>query len=528
VPQGSTPVQALNLVMAQGDFPDIIGGMGYNEETKKLMADLAAQGKILALDKYFNDAKNFPVFTQADKSYLRAYLYQGKQMAVPGYGWVINADDPWWNYGAYTWIQRYDILQKYGIPKTPAELYAAMQKVKADKVADLDGNPTIPFGWQPDVMGGILGFCTTANGSGWEVDAQKRLMPQWASQEFYNNLKFLNTLWREGMMNPGAFMIDVSKFQEDLSSYKYAFDIGSTWNISLGRDSVIRAGVDKLGKDDPKMKKAIAMQYVMMLNPVQDNPGRLTNDQVGMTFISAKNPNPDASMKLIHWMISDEGLISAFMGAGQKDVNWEYVSGPQYWQLKKEFWGPGGNQDTSKVPAGGWISATDAAKTPPMFLPVVMYLSSPSYSSYTEKLLYSRLANEVGKYGFFEGMSAGEPTVNEWGKNFCSQVQKLSVSIPSYQQVLAEIPPLEASAMATATQRESETLAKIVTAASAADFDSQYKAWIGTMTGITNWKPIYEARQKRWTDWLSANKFDDRPNLKNVTPVAEWKAVMGW
>jgi len=528
-PSGSTPVQALNLIMAQGEFPDVMIGF-YGDEGKKLLVDLAKQGKTAALDKYFSDPKNYPVFAEADKDYLRAYLYQGKIFALPGYGWIMKKSDPWWNYGAYTWIQRLDVYEKFGAPKTLTELYAQMQKIKADKtITDLEGKPTIPFGWQPDIMGGIQGFATTAQGAGWEVDAQKRLMPQWAAQEYYNNLKYLNMLWREGMMSQGAFTLDVNKFQEDLSAARYAFDIGSTWNVSLMRDSVVRNKVDKLGKDNPETKAAIARQHIMLLNPVQDNPGRITNDQVGMTFMSAKNPNLDGTMKMYNFILSDEGLITQFFGAGYKDVHWKFMPDPQHWQLlpAAEVKNPAHNQDAQDW-AGGWRDAEKSKTNPPLVLPVVQYGSSPSYSSYTEKYIYARLAMEQEAYGFKAGLKPGEPTINEWGLNFATQVAKIAKPIPSYQQVIAEIPALENSAMTTATQRLREGLAKVVSAASEAEFETEYKTLMTFLVGVTNWKPIYEARQKRWVDWMAENKFDDRPSLATVTPVAAWKTVMGW
>ncbi len=41
-------------------------------------------------------------------------------------------------------------------------------------------------------------------GAGWEVDGEKRLMPPWASEELYHQLKFFNMLWRDGLMSPGV------------------------------------------------------------------------------------------------------------------------------------------------------------------------------------------------------------------------------------------------------------------------------------------------------------------------------------
>lgn len=39
---------------------------------------------------------------------------------------------------------------------------------------------------------------------------------------------------------------------------------------------------------------------------------------------------------------------------------------------------------------------------------------------------------------------------------------------------------------------------------------------------------IYGAKHDRWVEWITANGFDDRDSLLTVTPLPEWKEVMGW
>ena len=82
--------------------------------------------------------------------------------------------------------------------------------------------------------------------------------------------------------------------------------------------------------------------------------------------------------------------------------------------------------------------------------------------------------------------------------------------------------------MGTAQQRYSEGIAKVLTAQTVEGFRSEYAKFIDSLIGVANWKSIYEAKSKRWIDWMTGNKFDDRPQMVGCTPVAKWKAVMGW
>lgn len=533
LPEGSTSyIQSLNLLQAEGKFPDIITNMWvYTDESKKHLAEMAAAGKILALDQYFNDPKNLPLYAQADKEYLRAYLYNGKIYALPAWAWKMKKDAPYW--GNPMGNIRLDILEKYGTPTTTNELYELCKKVKNDQVLDYSGSVTIPFAIQSGGLGNVNSFMQMMNGAGWEVDAQKRLMPYWAAQEYYESAKFLNKLWREGMMNPGAFTQDINKYQEDLMAAKYAVTIGDSWNVSLMRDSVITSLADKLGKDHPDVKKAVSYQYVMLVPPVKDDPGKIIFGQAGMTFISAQNPNVLASLKMLHWYMTDEGLISAILDAGIKDVDWVFVDKPQYWQFVTDADKPVADRQqytklTDAQKSGGWRNAKDAETNPPKILPAIAYAGNPPYSSYYEPILYSVIQKSYVPYGMKAGVNPGEPTVLEWGLQYTTEYGKLATATPSYLQMITDIPAMESSAMATATQRITEGLAKVLTASTEAAFQTEWNSFINSLISVTNWKPIYEARQTRWQDWLKANGFDDRSTLKTVTPVAEWKKVMGW
>ena len=57
------------------------------------MAELAAAGKLLPLDKYLNDPENYPIFAEADMQELLKFRVNGVLYGILGFGWRIRRDD---------------------------------------------------------------------------------------------------------------------------------------------------------------------------------------------------------------------------------------------------------------------------------------------------------------------------------------------------------------------------------------------------------------------------------------------------
>ena len=96
MPEGSTAIQSLNLLMAEGKFPCAVNlsGSGGMEGVaiKTLIESLIEQGKIQSVDRYFNDPE-LEMLYNADRDYLKAYTFNGEIYAFPGYTWKINKAD---------------------------------------------------------------------------------------------------------------------------------------------------------------------------------------------------------------------------------------------------------------------------------------------------------------------------------------------------------------------------------------------------------------------------------------------------
>ncbi len=146
--EGSGNLEALRALVASGDVPDVIARVGFNAESVRLLTDLAKDGRLHALDKYFDDPENYPVFASADKGHLRAYRLEGTLYAVPSWVWRIRADDPFSSHPH--WMMRLDAYEKYGYATTYDELHELLMNLKNDDFTTLDGSPRIPFGLMTD------------------------------------------------------------------------------------------------------------------------------------------------------------------------------------------------------------------------------------------------------------------------------------------------------------------------------------------------------------------------------------------
>ena len=518
IPQGSTPGQALNLIIAQGKLPDLFGNFG-GAEAVNYMADLAENGQIMPLTKYFEDPANYPILAEADRAYLRSYMYDGEIYSFPGYGWPRDGKSA--SYGQ-AWAIRVDVLEKYGEPTTMQEVLEVARKIKQDGITDANGQTGYPFAIHtyPENQGGsaVGGILSSTFGSGWKVDAKKRRVPTWASEEYKTALQWVNTMWREGLMSPGQWVNDQETLGEHYNVSRYGIVYGPSW-VNAQFQNTLRSLIDE-GKetaDSPSYQARLPYRMVNLATPNTDNPGPIYPGTAPYGFLSADAPNPDGIMQLLEWYHSDEGCISSHFNAGLLGIDWEWVEGEEYiWQTIGEA--PGTQERGGDHETGAWADAAKCRENPPRLPPVVHYLSTPSYQMFYGLAWYNYqdTINEE-KYGY-----------RFWDQDYIDEMADRTQPVPSYSQVVVETPPQEKAAFNTVQQRIREGVVEVAQAASAQEFESKYQRFVETLIAVTNWKPIHEAEQQRWLAWMEENGIDDRARLGSSTPIPEWRDVMGW
>ena len=516
VPTGQTADQALQLLIAQDEFPDLMWNMSFTT-----MADLAVGGRLLPLDKYFRDSVNYPLIASACQSYMSKYKVNGQIYGLPGWEWAVKCEDVSVD---ILWYIRKDLYDQYGYPETTDELLELLRAVKASGLTDLNGDPVIPFQWRSAWSPVNSRVIYQLKGAGWEVDPEKRLMPEWASVQTYEAFKFLNLLWNEELLGRGQFVMDTAGFQDLLKTASFAVATGEPWYASLMGDVTIPGFVDRYGLDAPETQAAIDSQFIMMVNPIKDAPGRIVNKQPNPSLLSADIPNPDGVMDFIQWHMTDEGRISNMFAAGYLGTHWDFVDGPEIWRMKTELQGSHPHDTRQIANSQDSVEITRQVGRPPLVTPHGHWFGTPNYASWQQRLNYYSL-QAMRENGVLVGERPGDPTVPSWSTAFTIPLADVVSPIPSYAQLTVALPPREASAMATGMERFDAALAGLVTSS---DFEADYDAFLASMIDITDWQPIFEERQQRWEQWMSDNNVDDRETLITVTPRPEWAAVMGW
>ena len=520
VPKGQSWSQALASYIGANGLPDVIMGAPGGPETTAVFLDFIKNNKLADLTKYFNDAKNYPLFSSSDKDYLRAYMVNGKVMALPGGGWKMKKDDPYT--GGPNWIIRYDLMKKYGAPKTIPELTAFLKAVKNDPSAvDLDGKPVAPlmFGTVTDWPGGYSAILEQAFGAGWNITKSGKLMPTWASEEFGKGLSYLNQLYRDGLLDSRSLSNDGPWLDAFLRRGSVAIGTGGA-SVARYRGETLVAGVKEIGnKDDERAKKLINMQPVMLVPPVADNPGRLTSYIAGSVFFSKDTPNLDKVMKFAEFLCTGEGMIMFMAGAGFLNEGWEWVdypTGPIYWQNKNKE--PGNRDLNVTFPWGSTINALGN-------------ITGPSGSSYYEWMYYNKfvLVQRLGQFGVKLGGHANDDaTALEWSKEYAGAINPLTKPIPSWLQFQYNAPTAETTAFVTAQQRLNEWMPKVLLSNTASAFIDNYGKMMDALVNAAVWKDIYANRQKEYESWLKANKFDDRKGMPFNTPTRWWNDKLGY
>ena len=329
-----------------------------------------------------------------------------------------------------------------------------------------------------------------------------RYGPFWASQEVHDALQYVNTLWTEGMMDPGFFTMKYEEYREKLFTASHG----------VGAGFVNLSGT--------------------ILNPIREpngKKGRVLGQRAGIVLVSADCPNVDAVMRMVDYLISREGQMSHVVDMGLYGEDWEWADPPYYWK-KKGVTDPKLYQQDEE---GNWrmwkmfayVNAEKAEENPPKALPALMYITAPAQSCYFDWAYSNFFDTRADSTGTVSGKpeQMGFTSIIQYGPWIKGMLDIVS-SIPSYELFTRDLAPNEQSAIVTAEQRWKEGLARVVIAD---NFEQAYGSFLNSMVKTANWKPIYEKLQNQWEAWLGVN-VDDREHLGTITWRPEWKEAMGW
>lgn len=569
---GITRIQGINIMLSEGNLPDVVNVGPYDVAAQKMIVDMAKFGKSMAVDKYYNDPENYPNLYKIGqrKDSIMGLLWNGKMYALPAYYTALNTSP---SYNGIEWWIRWDALKGYKgntlenqawVPKTLNDVYTFAKYADGLGLVDHEGRPSYAFGIsfyrnQPNEWSRVI---KTLQGAGWEVDDQMRLLPYWASEEMYDALAWVNMMHREGLMHPNWDMLDGQTNMEHRSTAMPLIHAGmENWGPSNRRRQIY----DKNDQDFDEAAKDLHWDtfYMCVVPPILKEDGSIGAFYTifpQVTIAMKSTPNPEALFKLVDWCFTNEAIPTMRLNVGPIDINfqwtrdWEKEDINTYYYRTGEFpmlWTITGYDEPlirdengapdwtatymhlspcpDKIAFDGEMGVEGAKECPPRVLPWVIDLFFPTYTHYSEYFAWNYHVPNFIEMGIpIDGREGTwTATHTDWELHHLIK-DTIEAPKPSYLMVLYDMTPLEAGAFATAEQRFDESLSQVLTSDTAADFEKNYEALLNQLLRITNWKPVYEKRQKNWEDWIDKNKVDDRAELQSVTPRPEWNEVMGW
>ncbi|MFC4101329.1 extracellular solute-binding protein [Paenibacillus xanthanilyticus] len=304
----------LNVTLASGDYPDLI----MLSDPARVIADKIAIPLNDLIEEYGPDLKKkygsaLNLLKQEDGNIYHltnSYLPEGA--TPPGYGYSLQV--------------RKDIYDALGSPKleTSDDVYNYLKQVKEKYPKTSDGQTMYPLsGYNRNWGSPYFGMIAMA---GSPADSKIYIGPDntvkyWAKAPWAQEvLQFYNKLYREGLVDPEAFTQDYATWQKSkLYPARVAAHIGG-WNQTY---DVLKTYTDA------KLPNAENMYFenVVFKFPSGDKPAlfSVSKKGTGAIIITDKCKNPEAAMKLLNYLTTEEGNFLAMNGP--EGIQWEMKDG---------------------------------------------------------------------------------------------------------------------------------------------------------------------------------------------------------
>jgi putative aldouronate transport system substrate-binding protein len=247
--------QKLNLMVASGDIPDVFFGQS-DAYSRSIYDKLGQSNRIWDIRPYIENYKNIYELVKPE---LTLFQTKDKNYFIPtqtgkGNDAIHSAPS-----GLFL---RDDLLKKLNMPypTTSEEVYTYLKRCK-EEIKTIDGKPIIPYTLDEN-LGGIenlvVGFYPFKNGDrGFTFDANDNFkVKNYAytdSPELMEAAKFVNKLYREGLIEKEALTQKKAQFQEKISSGRVAAMSNSWWDTNTLSDNAKAVVPDLMYVANPQL-----------------------------------------------------------------------------------------------------------------------------------------------------------------------------------------------------------------------------------------------------------------------------------
>ncbi|REE68788.1 carbohydrate ABC transporter substrate-binding protein (CUT1 family) [Paenibacillus taihuensis] len=219
-------LQKMNVTLASGDLPDIIP---VNATQLKQLADSNQIEDMTELYEKYASPLLKEILSEEGSGPFDAATFDGRLMAIPQTGSSIEQ-------AQFIWI-RTDWLDKLGL-KAPRTMDDVLAISKAFAERDPDGNgqkDTFGLAITKDLWGSAMGLEGFMAGYGaypniWLEDSSGKLVYGSVQPEMKKALQALQTMYKNGELDPEFGVKEGSKISEVIANGKIGMEYGQQWN----------------------------------------------------------------------------------------------------------------------------------------------------------------------------------------------------------------------------------------------------------------------------------------------------------
>lgn len=302
VPTGDA-AERLNTMIAGKALPDIIILGWWFDQVRQMQTAGLVHNLNTLIDEYAPDFRQI-----IPESMIKWYTHEDENWyAFPNFFWaeehMTDRVPLQTNAGMYA---RQDIMNELGISpedfNTQDGMVEALSKVR-DARLEFDGFPVRPLALGPQVIGD-LGWVWTSFFAVPREDSEGNIVDMRRQPEYLELMKFLNRLYREGLMYDENFVDQRQQITERKAVGEIFAFVGNTADyVSAIRD---------VYNIDPQA------QFVPV-GPVRRKDGAepilVSSGTAGwqVNLVSANTEHPDRAIRLLHYLYSEEGqMVTSF------------------------------------------------------------------------------------------------------------------------------------------------------------------------------------------------------------------------
>lgn len=301
------PKERLNLMLVSGDYKPVIVGMDDEDKAK-----WAAQNKIIDLAPLIEE--HAPGIKEALGDNYNSYLDEdGRLWGLPrGWGPLPIPD-----VSAHI---RWDWYQEMGAPaiETPEDYYNVLKQMVAAHPTDANGNKTYAISWNDGVnIDQILGFWGLKQG--YKEGAEHNLTHWVNTAEGLEAIQYYNRFYREGLMDPEAFVNKFEDWRTKFSNEQIIGHIGPWWQSwNAGHE---------VWSQEPNYSEDKRYVQISFKDPEAEKAYANPKDGTGWNYvvITDKEKDPVAALKLLEFSMSPMGTRLFGWGVpNQPDSLWNF------------------------------------------------------------------------------------------------------------------------------------------------------------------------------------------------------------